>query len=206
MNKYSTETLIAGSLLLFLLSACGNQKPSAAASDTTPKTDSTTNTKFFPISDYLASEIRYVDTTPLAILKCETLHDKTDSAFLTPAEFHRLATTFLGPELDPDTLEKNYTESSFGDKTTGYINFTYTPKDRSLALRRIDVVVAAGEGMDKVKSIYLEKIDRLSDTVMIKKMYWQARKSFLIITSLQAPAKKPTVRQLKVVWNNEEED
>lgn len=201
--KFSTVSFFAGYLLL--LSACGNQQQPAATPDTTPKTD-TSAEKFFPVADYLQSEIRYVDSTPLAILKKETVNNRTDSAFLTPNEFNRLAAIFLMPELDGENLQKNYAENSFGDKTTGYLSFTYSPKDKARALRRVDVVVAPGEGFDKVKSIYLERTDRQSDTLVIRKMYWQARHSFLVITSLQPTGKAPEVRQLKVVWNNEERD
>ena len=151
-------------------------------------------------------QIRYVDSTPLAILKCETIGKKTDSTFLRPDEFNRLAAEFLPPEINADNLEKNFTENSFGDKTTGYLSFTYSPRDKSQPLRRVDVVVSPGEGLDKVKSIYLEKVDKQSDTLMVRKMYWQAGHSFLVITSLQPSGRSPEVRQLKVVWNNEETD
>lgn len=197
-------SLFAGCLLL-LLGACGNRQQSTSTPDTAARTD-TISEKFFPVADYLQSEIRYVDSTPLAILKCETIHNRTDSTFLKPDEFDKLANTFLGPELSADNLEKNYTEKSFGDKTTGYLSFTYSPRNKDQSLQRLDVVVSAGQGFDKVKSIYLEKIVQASDTTMVRKMYWQARHSFLIITSLQAPGKTPEVRQMKVIWNNEDAD
>jgi len=200
----STVSLFAGCLLL-LSSACGNHQQPVSTPDKAAKAD-TTAEKFFPVADYLRSEIRYVDSTPLAIMKCETVHNRTDSTFLKPDEFDKLAATFIGPELSADNLEKNYTENSFGDKTTGYLSFTYSPKNKDQSLQRVDVVVSPGEGLDKVKSIYLEKVARASDTLMVRKMYWQARHSFLIVTSLQPAGKAPEVRQLKVVWNNEEAD
>lgn len=200
-----TVSFFAGCCLLFA-SACGSrQQPAPSPDKATAKAD-TTSEKFFPIADYLQSEIRYVDSTPLAIMKCETTGARTDSTFLKPDEFHQLAATFLVPELSADNMEKNYTENSFGDKTTGYLSFTYSPRDKDQPLQRVDVIVSPGEGFDKVKSIYMERVARQSDTLMIRKMYWQARHSFLIITSLQPPGKSPVVRQLKVVWNNEEAD
>ena len=201
--KYSTVLFFACGLLL--LCACGNRQQPASASGEPPKTDTTTD-QFFPIADYLQSEIRYVDSTPLAILKSETFNDRKDSTFLTPAEFHRLASTFLLPGLDADSLKKNYTENSFSDKTTGYLTFTYSPKDKDLPLQRVDVVVSPGRGVDKVKSIYLERVARESDTLTVTKMYWEARHSFQVITSLQPAGKTPLFRQLKVVWDAGETD
>jgi len=201
----STVSFFAGCFLLFS-AACGNHQQPAPASDKVTAKADTTSEKFFPVADYLQSEIRYVDSTPLAILKYETVRNRTDSTFLQPAEFNRLATVFLGPELMPDNLQKDYTENSFGDKTTGYLTFTYSPRDKDASLQRLDIVVSHVEGFDKVKSIYQERIARQSDTLIVRKMYWQARHSFLVITSLQPPGKSPEIRQLKVVWNNEEAD
>ena len=197
-----TVSFFAGCLLL--LGACGNQKTPASTPDQASKASDTTAQKFFPVADYLQSEIRYVDSTPLAILKCETVHNRTDSTFLKPEEFNRLASSFLMLELA--SLQQDFTENSFGDQTTGYLSFTYSPKNKEQPLRRVDVVVSPGEGFDKVKSIYLERTARESDTLVVKKMYWQARHSFLIITSLQATGKTPETRQLKVIWSNEEAD
>jgi len=201
----NTVSFFAGCCLL-LASACGNHQQPAPASDKATAQADTTTEKFFPVADYLQSEIRYVDSTPLAILKYEIAHNRTDSTFLKPDEFNKLAAVFLGPELAADNLQKNYTENSFGDKTTGYLSFTYSPRNKDQSLQRIDVVVAPGDGFDKVKSVYQERIARQSDTLMVRKMYWQARHSFLIVTSLQPPGGAAEVRQLKVVWNNEEAD
>jgi len=200
--KPSTKHVFVSCLLF--LGACGNQKTPASAPDQVSKAADTTSQKFFPVADYLQSEIRYVDSTPLAILKCETVHNRTDSTFLTPGEFNKLASSFLMPQLT--SLQQDFTENSFGDQTTGYLSFTYSPKNKEQPLRRVDVVVSPGEGFDKVKSIYLESTSRASDTLVVKKMYWQARHSFLVVTSLQATGKTPETRQLKVIWSNDEAD
>lgn len=202
--KLFTEFLFAGCLLL--LSACGNHQQPAAAASNTPKTDSVTD-KFFPIADYLRSEISNVDTAPLVIMKFQTVRQKTDTTYLTPNEFNQLAANFLTPELNADSLEKNFLENSFSDKTTGYLTFTYSPKDKEQPLQRIDVLLSPSRGgTNKVKSIYLERVAKESDTLMIKKMFWQAGHNFQVITSLQPAGKKSETRQVKVVWNNEEAD
>ncbi len=188
------------------LGACRNHPQPADVSDNTPKTD-TASDKFFPIAEFLQAEVSYVDSTPLAILKCETVNKRTDSSFLTPNEFHRLAAGILTPELFADSLEKNFTETSFADKTTGYLTFIYSPKNKEQALQQINVLVSPGhDGANRVKSIYLTRVERVSDTVVVKKMFWLAGHSFQVITSRQPAGKAAGIRQVQVVWNNGEAD
>ncbi|HVV03228.1 MAG TPA: hypothetical protein VHC96_03355 [Puia sp.] len=198
MNKYTVFLFIT-----LLAGACkSHQQP---ASDNLPKTD--TANSYFPIADFLQSEIRNIDTSVLAILSRRTVRQRTDSTFLTTGEFNKAAAVFLAPELDPDSLKMNYTESSFADKTTGYVTINYFPRDRRQPLQRIDVVVAQdNEGVNKVKSIYMERTGEESDTPVIKKMYWQAGHNFQVITTLQPKSHAPITRQLKVIWNDTEGD
>jgi hypothetical protein len=196
--KYTTVFL----LITILTYACKNsQQPKLS---NTPNTD-TVSSQYFPIADFLQSEIRNIDTSVLAILSCRTMHERTDSTFLTPNEFNRVAAAFLTPELNPDSLQKNYTENSFSDRTTGNLTFNYSPKDKGRPLERIDVIVAQGSGgVSKVKSIYMERTGVESDTPVIKKMFWQAGSNFQVITTLQPKGHTPETRQLKVVWSDTE--
>jgi hypothetical protein len=202
MIKYSTVSFVA--VLLFC--ACKNHQQPAATPDSTSRTDSNTN-KYFPVADFLQAEIRGIDTSVLAILSVRTIRKRTDSAFLTPSEFNKVAAAFLPPDLDPDSLEINYTESSFADKTTGYVTLTYSPKDKSRSLQRLDVLVAQGDnGANRVKSIYMERTGEESDTPVLKKMYWQAGHNLQVITTLQPKGHPAETRQQKVVWFDTETD
>jgi len=200
--KNFTASIFAGSLLF--VSACGNtpQSPPPA-----PKEDSTaTTTAYLPVADYLRAEISYVDSTPLAIKKFNDLNNRKDSSFIERDEFHQLAKEFLVPELATDSFKNNYSESSFSDKTSGYLTFTYSTQNKKLSLQRVDVFAAPGTSMDKVKSIYLQKFSTAGDTTIVKKMFWKMGHNFLILTSLQVPGKAPLERRLKVVWDEEEEN
>jgi hypothetical protein len=194
-------------MLFLLATACHQRNPSGgsdpASSDSTIKQEDTTQKAFLPVAEYLRSEISHVDSTPLAILKYSIRDNKTDSSFITPAQFDQSAQEFLIPELAPANLEKNYAESSFQDETTGYLTFSYSPRDKDLPLQRIDVLTAPDRGSNKVSSIFLETITRAGDTLVTKKMYWKAGHSFLVITTAQPPKKDPVVRQSKVVWDAE---
>ena len=173
------------------------------------KADSTTDSShkdFFPVADYLQSEISYVDSTPLAILRYNIQDKHKDSGFIQQDEFNRLAAAFLQTDLDHDSMEKKFTETSFFDKTSGYIGFTYTASSTMLPLQRVDVLALPVNGVSKVKSVYMEKIFKAGDTAVTQKMYWQTRHNFMIITSRTLPGKPPVVGQTKVVWDTDTEE
>jgi hypothetical protein len=155
---------------------------------------------FFPVADYIRTEISTVDSTPIAILKYAIQNNRTDSAFISSPVFHRMAQEFILPDLDSATFEKNYSQTTFTDENTGVLTFTYSPRDKVRPLRRVDVLVNT-EANNQVKSIYMENATSSGDTFVIKKLLWRAKKSFLIITELQPPGKAAIVRQEKVVWD-----
>jgi hypothetical protein len=189
-------------VIIALAVACKNHPQNT--SDKPPSADTVT-AQYFPVADFLQSEIRNVDTSVLAILRCRTTDQRTDSSFLTPIEFNKAAAAFLSPELQPDSLQKNYTENSFSDKTTGNLTFTYSPREKGQTLQRIDVVVAqASDGANRVKSIYMERTSIESDTPVIKKMYWRAGHNFQVITLLQPKGHPAETRQLNIIWNDAE--
>jgi hypothetical protein len=191
--KNFTAFFLAG--ILLLADAC-----TSPVSPPAPKEDST-GTAYLPVADYLRAEISYVDSTPVAIQKYITRDNRRDSSFIQQGEFNRLSQEFLLPELATDSFKKNYSESSFMDKTTGYLSFTYSALNKKLPLQRVDVLAAQGTSMANVKSIYLQKRFSTGDTTVVQKMFWQTGHSFLILTSLQTPGKPAVEHQLKVVWD-----
>jgi hypothetical protein len=86
------------------------------------------------------------------------------------------------------------------DKTTGYLSFTYSTRNKELSLQRVDVLVAPGAATDNIKSIYLERIFAAADTTVTKKMFWETGKSFQIFTSKRFSGGAPLENQLKVIW------
>jgi hypothetical protein len=213
-------TLLCLAASLCLLAACRNHaQPSdpSAGPDTTQKKDSS-HGSFLPVAYFLMSEIRQVDTTPLALYKytSQTRQPKNtgrsnvpgpsdtspmDSVLISVPEFNILARHFLLDELDPDRFEKNYTESSFEDKTTQSITFTYSPLDNSATLQRVDVITEAFQGVSRIRSLYLQRTYKNADTLVTEKMYWRAQHYFQITTISQPASGQAIARQAKVVWD-----
>ena len=176
----------------------GDAKPEApkAVADTTVKAES----PYFPVYDYLNGEIAYVDSTPVGIMKYTTIGKVKDSGYIQLDEFHKLVSEFLLPEINDSLLKKNFQETSFVDKSNGSATFFYKPNEPSAAIKRIDVITAKGEIYDEVKSVYIEREIRNSDSVVLKKLIWKPKRNFQIITA--DPSGKNKL--IKVVWDNRE--
>jgi hypothetical protein len=197
--KYLAVLCLAGTLLS---AACVNHQPAVPVHDSIPGTDPTEKNNFFPVADFLRTEILGVDSTPVALVRYRTSGHQTDSAFISPPEFDKLASQFLPSEVSDSALAKDFTESSFADKTTGSITFSYTPIDKDNALRRVDVQTAQGRQAQEVKNIYMETRRVTGDTVVLKKMLWAAKQRFQIVTLTNVKGGEQLEQQLKVVWGD----
>ncbi|HWB92416.1 MAG TPA: hypothetical protein VG605_11205 [Puia sp.] len=191
---------------MLLLGACGHHaQPAASSKDSLPGSDtSATTNQFFPVDDYLEAEILSVDSLPMAFWKYVTHDNRTDSALINTAQFNALALQFLPPEIRDGGLNKNFTESSFMDRATQTITFTYTPVNKDLPLQRVDVQTEPGVRAQHVKSIYLERSRVAGDSVILQKLLWSARHSFQIVTLIRIKDKALQEEQVRVVWADED--
>src|SRR5687768_13703775 len=97
----------------------------------TKTSDSTEEVKaYFPVQDYIKSEIRQVDSMPVGIMKYTIQNGSVDSGYIKPDEFRQLAQQFLSPVLEKGSFEKGFSENSFFDNTTQYSSFTYSPVNK----------------------------------------------------------------------------
>lgn len=209
--KLFVVVLLAGPVLL---NACSNHNQPAKQTradgglnlpEASPDSDATKNT-FFPVADYLEAEILHVDSSLLAIHKYTTRNGHTDSSFILLPEFNTLALQFVPEELANGSFEKNFTETSFQDKTTRSITFTYSTVVRDAALQRVDVLTVPGSRAMQVRSVYMEKSRVAGDSVILQKLYWRAQQSFEIATLIRVKGRQPVEQQLRVVWDNPPEE
>lgn len=202
--------IIYTGILLLPAIACHQKSPSSpadpssqAAPVSAPSADSTQKI-FFPVVDFLQSEIGYLDSTPLAIKRYIIQNNRTDSSFINLPAFHQVAGEFISPELATGRFEKEYSEKSFIDQTTQTATFTYSTQNKALSVQRVDVLTSTGSARsEQVKSIYLEKFFSSGDTLITKKMLWKARQNLLIVTTRQLPGKTPDVQQVRVIWDTD---
>ena len=156
---------------------------------------------YLPVTDYIRGEMRAIDSLPVGILKRITAGNRSDSAFIQPAEFRQLASAFLLPELEKGKFEQSFSESSFFDQSTELLTFTYQGTDPNVAVKRVDVLISPSLQLDKIKSIYIEKSYQSGDTLFSKKMYWKAGASFQVATQKSRDGQPASLEQLKVIWD-----
>jgi hypothetical protein len=200
MNRLALACITGGWLLC---GACAHhpQQPSTRSADTLSQPDSAENV-YFPVADVLASEIREVDSTPLAIRKFVIYDGRTDSSFIKPAEFDALAMQFMVPEFRNGQFEKDFTETSFMDNATQDATFTYSATDKNLPLQRVDIIAAPHGTVHQLKSVYLERTRVSGDSSILEKMYWQAGKQFQVISLIRIKGGPPAQRRVIVSWDS----
>jgi hypothetical protein len=196
---------LAGAILL---SACSNHsQPAPSQSDSLARADSgTAKNAFFPVADFMEAEIRAVDSSLLALKKFTIRNGRTDSVFLQVPEFNQLAGQFVPQELADSSFEKNFTETAFQDKSTRSITFTYAPSNPNTELQRVDVLTVPGRQAQQVRSVYLEKVRKSGDSVILQKMFWRAQRNFEIATLIRVKGIQTGEEQIRVVWDDSPEE
>jgi hypothetical protein len=182
--------------------ACRSAQPDTVNGDSA-RTD-TAKKNYLPVADYLKSEIAGVDSFPFRLMRYHFQNDRTDSGIITTAQFDKIAAEFLQSGLDSSHFEKSFEENSFVDRSTNLISFTYSTKDTGYGLKRVDVLISPGTGINKLNSIYMEAISGNSDSTVISKLTWNAGRNFRIL-HIQKPKIGPeTASQTVVVWDSRE--
>lgn len=187
--------------------ACAHRgdQPASNLQDSLSHQDSSKDA-FFPVADYLEGEILRIDSFPEALRKFTTRDGRTDTVYIQLPEFNALALQFLVPAFKDGSFEKQYTESSFIDRSTQTATLTYSTMDKDLPLQRVDVVTIAENGINKVRSVYLENRKVAGDSVIFQKLYWQARHQIQIVSRITVKGQPPAEQQVKVVWDPEEDN
>jgi len=88
----------------------------------------------------------------------------------------------------------------------GLAVFIATPKDEDLEVRRQEVRILPDPPNDKVKSIYIEKLNGNKDSSILKRMTWYTDRKFQIITITQKKNEGEKTSVMQVIWNDQGDD
>jgi len=201
--KIFVTALITGACLCWGACAHRGGQPAPDQQDSLSHQDAANNV-FFPVAEYLESEILHIDSFPEALRKFTTRDGRTDTAYIQVPEFNALALQFLAPAFSDGSFQRKYTESSFMDRSTETITFTYSTTDKDLPLQRVDVVTISDNGVNKVRSVYLENSRVAGDSTIFQKLFWQTGHQLQTISLIKVKGQPPVQQQVKVVWDPEE--
>ncbi|MBO9200264.1 MULTISPECIES: hypothetical protein [Niastella] len=186
---------------LILLAVACKHKPQQPAGDAQSTQDSLNASTYLPIADFIKGDINRVDSFAGGILKKGNINGKKDSAYIQPAEFHKLASQFLMPELDSTSFHEHFKEHSLMDETTQMLNFIYTAKEPAGSLYSVMVYLQPSLQTDQVNRIYMERSFKSGDTTIEQKLTWKLQEYFYVVTVRQ-PKNGPAVTSMeKVIWD-----
>jgi hypothetical protein len=140
----------------------------------------------FPAIDFIRAQVTSVDTSVYRILKLVSVTDSTyDTTYVKREDFKNLAKDFLETPDISKQFGGKYTEERMMNNELGLAVFIATPETEDLEVRRQEVRILPDPPNDKVKSIYLEKLNGNKDSSVLKRMTWYTDRKFQVITITQ---------------------
>ena len=166
--------------------------------------DSSEQSSFFPVTEFILGELAQIDSLPVTPLKIITVNGKEDSIWMKKKDIRDFAQPFLHPKIDTSNMKNVFVEKSFLDQTINAFTFSYDPiamLPDTMQLRRWDVYVDATKS--KVKRIYIVKEinEKSSATKQTIQLTWTAGHWCKITTITEQENNPPKIRDEKIIWD-----
>lgn len=184
-------------LIVLLLYSCKSSSHKEKSSNQTKDT-----AQFYPVTDYLKEQIRQVDNTPYFIYRITVKNGKRDSSVINQKTFDSLANEFVKDDITKPPLKNSYTENIFEDVSTNSYTLSYTTSSPKLNLQNIDILLSRDD--QKVKWVFMNKIEVNDSTTITKKLGWKPDRRFYINETETDKNGKVLEEQNTIVWNDKE--
>lgn len=183
-------------LLLLLVNACAEKKK------TEPK-------NYVAVVSLIEKQVAHVDSALYNIVRYDirdSLH--TDTSYIPREKFREQAAEFLSlPDLTNPEIAARFKEENLYDTMLRRVVLTYTPLNpRKEEIKKIELLLSTAQdeaGNNKVTNLIVDRIVTNRDGFLQQKMMWRFDKSFLVVTTTQAPGKPEISSTKKVTWNEE---
>lgn len=182
-------------LAIIVISSCKNKSGSSGKQN-----EDTAKKEYYPISSFIQSQVKNIDSLPLAVIKYTTVDTKTDTAVIDKRDFAAIAGYFTSPDITSTGIKAQIEETSFIDASIGTIALTYTANNDTIALRKADVLL--NQDNSRVRTIYIEKKETIADGNTIKKMLWTADRNMQVTSIKQINGSPEKVTVEKYVWDD----
>ena len=177
---------------LLFLSACNSSNP-AGKNEGPDKV-------FFPIAGTILAELRNIDSLPIAIIKYTTAGDRRDTVIFDKKSMRIVADELIKPDISLPDSKKYYKETVFMDNTTNSVTMSYTTEDEKPEIRKIEVTIDPDN--QRVKSIYVEKLNHFDDSTKVRKMIWTPGKNLQVISLINEKEGSEKIRTEKYEWGS----
>ena len=187
---------------LFLLVLLSTLALYNCRNNTSPEQKDNADGEFYPIGSFIRSQLMYIDSMPLAVIKYTTLDNITDTAILEKSDFKTIAAAFMTPDIGSPELMPQYKETSFIDATLGTVTLTYSAMHIDSGIKKADILL--DQESTSVKNIYIEKILPGTDSSVTKKMLWTANRNCQITTLIRKKGQPEKIIRERYVWDDRE--
>lgn len=155
---------------------------------------------FYPIGNFIRSQLIALDSMPLAVIKYTTVNQVTDTSVVDKQDFKDVAALFMTPDIGSPELISHYDETSFIDATLGMMTLTYNAKDRDAVVRKADVLLK--QDNTGVSTIYIEKLLPGTDSTVVQKLLWTANQNCQVTHIIQKKDQPEKIILERYVWDD----
>lgn len=195
------QKILPAAIILFMLFlySCNQKKTSEPSLQI--QVDPPTEQTFFPVTEYIRSQLKELDTLPVTPLKIVEANGKTDSIWMKKEDIRPFAEPFLHPTIDSSTFKNLFTQISFLDQTINSVTLSYDPSGKlpdTLQLRRWDVYIDPQK--NTIQRIYILKELNNNGTIKTLQLTWKSNQWCKITTITEQNGKQDT-RSETMKWD-----
>jgi hypothetical protein len=157
--------------LLIAFCSCGSGEQNK------PKADKA----FFPVNAQILTDLKTLDSLPLAVFRYRTEGGHTDTTIVTKQELRDAAKLILDADITGVKISEGYTETVYMDQSINSVTMSYVPSDKNLPVRKVDVFLEPEN--DRMKQVYVESFGADSgDSTVLRKMLWSPGHYYQVTT------------------------
>jgi len=173
------KPLIIACVVCMMAAACSNSKE-----DTKNLVATTDTTSFYPLASYIKDQVKYFDSTGVKFSVVTTEGAIKDSITSQLAAIMPMIQSFMEADISDSVQKINYKESVFRDAGTASLNINYTPRNTSVPIRNIDILM--DDQTSLIKRLFIRKQFRTKDTTSTEQLSWKTNEGFTTSISKEA--------------------
>ena len=173
------KPLIIACVVCMMAAACSNSKE-----DTKNLVATTDTTSFYPLASYIKDQVKYFDSTGVKFSVVTTEGAIKNSITSQLAAIMPMIQSFMEADISDSVQKINYKESVFRDAGTASLNINYTPRNTSVPIRNIDILM--DDQTSIIKRLFIRKQFRTKDTTSTEQLSWKTNEGFTTSISKEA--------------------